>query len=321
MPYGYKRRFKKSTRRKAPRRKQQRRRKKKVLTVSKVARIARSVARLQVHQDQITLIKRQFWFGDYDSDMNIFTGGFSLSNAGVTVPLTNIRMLDTNMVVAAPVIPLAHEVNPQDPAVGNVIGMPTTTIHGYRTGNEVRISGFRIQLRVRQRKVPPADDPQTGVPDYLQNVGPFLLTRLKFYYKVFYLTQPFTGPDAQSGTYVPDIEKTLPSPKSWGFSPSLDIMEEQEIQHLKIRTLAKGSFGMTYSADKQRDRKLTISRKLKKCLKVQFDPRDQAGTNPHFGKIYLALRTDVPFDVNQVTLFSDYYPQIWACTKLFYHEG
>lgn len=315
MPYG------KKSKRTFRRRKRKRRSRKAVLSSTAVAKIARKVARVQIHQDRVTLVKRQWWFGDYDSDLNLFTGGLDVSNSGLIVPLTNIRILDLDTLVPQPVTPLQYEVNPTPPYSGNTITMPTMTIQGSRTGNEVKISGFKIKLRVVLKKVPPADDPASGAPDYLQNVGPFLLSRMRFYYKIFYLTKPFTGPDQPpSSAWKPDIEKCLPAPKSWGFSRALDIQEQQEIQHLKLKTLASGSFSMSYSQEKQRTKMLTISRRLKRCLKIVYDPRSQDGTNTHFGKIYMALRTDVPFDVNQALLFADYYPKVWGVSKLYYHQ-
>lgn len=77
---------------------------------------------------------------------------------------------------------------------------------------------------------------------------------------------------------------------------------------------------MKYNQDRDQTRSVTLRTRLKRDIIMQYHDDDQAGAQPHFGKIFLFVRSDIPYDINNAVLFQDYYPGIWACSKLLYHE-
>lgn len=258
------------------------------------------VSRQEIAKNQIRLIYRQYLFGPYDMNTNIFTSGTFLHFGGLVQALARIQKLDQATAVAVPPNAQPYQTPSTYVAPGtNVIG-PVTGRDGFRSGNWIKIHGVSFTMRVRSSIL-------AAVP-----------TPIYEHAHVYWRLCAFRYDGSDNTDAMPDPERLLQIPR-FGYSKKLDLFEAQETDNLKIKSLASGQMKVrlsTYNANVSWINKyIDLS---DKPLKVEYDSLDQNGSNVMRWKPCLVLRSNIP--ARPQATYEIYQPTINVVTKVHYTE-
>lgn len=273
------------------------------------------IARRVHNQSIVRLIDRNYLWGGCDPLTNAWNFS-SLVGApkriyydGIVKRVAMIDKIDINMPLNAPNVPDEDEPAPQmeQDNDGAIQGMTTETLNGRRSSDMVTVQGFTIHIKVWQPRLPAetqlqyAPGPnQVGAAHYrsffdrqagggqIQQLYETVILRYGLY-QVF---------DDQAG--LPEIQQLEPSVQqlipihSWGYSSSLDVREKDFTLLVKKRTLYKGQVTLNLRQDLNKEKTIKVYVKLKKPLKLQWDPVDQNGVQAVSSRLFFAMRSNIP---------------------------
>lgn len=267
---------------------------------SKVERIMARVARKVHNEEEVTLISREFLFGNHDPATHAWTGGIALDYEGTVIPLGNIPLADINISASQTTTDIPETMDDESaPAgVGIAHGSITVTKHGRRSSDFVKLKGFSFFLRAMvsrrlEATVPPLDS---------------VVVRWRLV--------SVRGEDAFVQGWEPAIEQVLPW-RADGYSAALDKDEQQETADLRVRILAKGRMFLRYTTLKTDLKEKTWYRKFKKPVLVKYKPGDQGGETKENVGIFLVMRASIPTN----GVYDELRPRCQAVSKLFYTDN
>lgn len=263
------------------------------------------IARQEVEKNRVILIKRSYWFSTYDTATNLFTVlGNDMDRtdfAGTALELSHIRIRDIDFLNPTPYNLDAGEAGGPTDNRGSGVGYVTLPPHGRRAGAFVLVKGVRLQFRAKVEAT--ADE------------APFDDVHVRF--AIVAWKSPLTSTADSKVSAL----RALPW-HPWGYSPSMEPIQQQDETNEKIRTLVKGQMQLRYRADMPVIKEWNKTIMFPKPLRIQYEDGDQLGRKPLTNKIFLVVRTSLPtVQVGQDTdHYSTYQPSLSAVTKLFYYE-
>lgn len=269
---------------------------------SKIERVIAKVADMRIQRAQIRLIKRNFIFSQYDPLTNFHIGGQKITWDGSVIPLSRIPLVDVETVPAQIGTDIPEtELNESQAGqgVGGDIGLshggPDAAAHGYRTGDQIKVSAFSINLRAWIPKLEDGD------------VGNNYDNTLVYWSLVSVREESVT----HVSSWEPQAKEVMPI-RSWGYSSLLDLREASESNNMKYRTFAKGTVCLRPSTARcsQVNTKKYVA--FKKPLLLGYQPGDQTGMYPTKAALFLVLRSNMP------TAFVNEQATVSAVTKLYY---
>lgn len=291
-----------------------------MLSTAVVAKIAE-----QVHNEETPkLIKRNYLFGNYDTNTNHWrpfaappnVDLISWDNAKIFC-MTDLRQVDNQTIPTQLVA--NNDLSMRDEAIqagqdGANMVAPTVQLQtGRRTGNAIKVHALSCVLRLRATRI--------NNSDYAEHV--------KFKYG-FYQWTKITPTGYIDNNTVPDIS-TLIKWKPQGYSNQLDNLQSvagtqgipyatQNLQMImdseKTKKLAQGEATLRFSNFNNivNLKTVRIYHELKEPIVIQYNPTSQTGREVQGpGKIYFAIQSDLP---NLET--ADYEAKCYGITKLYY---
>lgn len=304
-----------------------------------IERRIQEIAKKEDAVQRINLIKRQFWYCGQPQDPNHqqmvrshnkYAAGAQVFYNGLFEQIGELEKVDINQVVNAPRAFSANEFAYQEQDGVNV-GMATAPQHGRRLGDQIKISGWTLGMKVlfpavqtlqqdhqiiggiNDPEVPPTQPPD--VPRQIETVV------LKYA-----IVGIMTNTAVQGDQGADPTPADLLTYRSWGYSPLLDFVEGNVEKYVKRRTFVKGELKCNLSTHRNKDMTTERYVKLKSPLTVKYDPNDQNGTRTGAWRFFLVLRSNVPHTSGtfpagaQPYDYSAYAPRVSAFTKMHYFE-
>lgn len=309
-----------------------------------------SIAKKEVESQIVHLVQRKYLFGSQSRVTNKWHDGRRIFFDGAVDEICQIPKADIDQVLNAPLGNDPEEA-PQRQMVdddGANQGMTVKTSHGKRIGDIVKVTGFSVDLKVFQDRIPNEFQhdsmyAQNNSPNYegqnawhqwfLRNAnGAFDKQLMETVVLKWALVQVSDETAKLMQGQVPEKEYTAENfipIRPFGYSAALDHTEKDKTQFLKKKTIMKGECTLTLRPDTNKEKTIKQYIKLKRPIKLEYEPADQRGDQSLAKRYFFAVRTNVPIknetvpegneDYNDVD-YSPFAPKIMACIKTFYHE-
>lgn len=286
------------------------------------------ITRKILAESQVKLIDRNYFYGAFDPVTNFFQGGRRIFYDGVVQQLARIDKMDINMVANAPDADAMEASGPRQEvdADGAQQGATTTTLHGKRQSDLIKITGFTCSVKAFLDRFPTLDTAQN--PNAAQAwfarsaagcyVRPLLETII-LRWRIVQVTDNQAAVDPAIQNHPSAIE-LLPL-HSFGYSASLDNAEKLLTQLVKSRTLLKGSMSFNVTPDGNKDKTANMYVKLKKPITMKYLPADQNGQQSVDKRFYFVARSNVPHMAGTQNVdFCQFAPRVHLCLKTHYTE-
>lgn len=315
---------------------------------SALERRMQELAQKEIKKSIVHLVDRNYYFGTRDPDSNSYTGGRRIYYSGHSEQIAEIDKADIDMPANLPdVEPDAMQHQGSNPAQdvgyaeadggGGLQGQITKTHHGTRFSDVIKISGFKVSLRIafdrlptleyvappQGQNAPPATawwqrDPTSGA--YIRSLPETIV--FKWAIVQVFDNQASVNPTLQGR---PDIE-TMLAFKPWGYDSRLDVNMRNNELWSKIRTIGSGS--VSYNLNSQRGKDMTVEKYYKagykgRPLTVDYLPTDQNGQQLVSSRFFFVCRSNVPQPEGNVlnARYDMFAPRIHLCLATNYHEA
>jgi len=269
---------------------------KKINTAYEVA--AKRIAQEEIAKNRVSLVKRDYIFGDYVPASNEYVDGVSIDFLGKIVYISDIDLIDnvTSVNVPKPDDPLTMDNEALDLDGVNQIA-PTQNPNGRRNNNTVIFTGVSLELR--------------GKIERLLDADPMTYDNVKLQYEIIQEI-----PNVYNTPYVIPTVQQLMAWRGFGYTPKIDADAEELIRTAKRKTLLKGTMMLNLSEGNTDIKFDKTYVKFKRPIKIQYALGDQNGTDPILGgRIFLCIRSTVPNSAH-----SKHKPIVHCATKLYYYE-
>lgn len=292
-----------------------------LISTKTIAEIAR-----QVHDEETDkLIKRDYLFGDYDAEQNLWSA-FVPPNvvddkvywSGRVVCMTNFRKVDnqtrTNIAVVNDVQTMRNETTQALEDGQNVVAPDVPLQTGRRTSNSILIHAVSAVIKLKAIRT--NEDPE------------FYSEHVKFKYG-FYTFRKIDPNGFIDWATEPGI-RSLIKWKPQGYSNSLDNLTsiigyqgmpfatvnlEMLMNSEKTRKLVQDDFTLRFSNFNNipNIKTVRIYKTFKDPIEINFDPKSQTGREVLNQKVFFAIQSDMPAALSEF-----YEPRAQVITKVYY---
>lgn len=349
MAHGYR---KRKPRRK-PRRKNNRKKKKYSISVAKLAskRIDSLLERriVEIAQSQLqTLVNRKF-LTDAPNGLRNAVPIFGREGEDyTTVPYTDITSTPyTNeyidVVQASDINTPLNIVDPQNPqGVGVTRGMITSTSHGMRKGNSIKVKGISLDIRIISDfgLDALANTDNNTSSEIIRRMFAITRGRIILDYKVVLVKVSNTNQALPSGAEVAVLALKY---NNWGYSPLLDVELEEKERTFSYKTLMSGTVNCSPQLSWSKIghdtapnvpppdfdpttniipffREISQYRKLNPPILIEYDPTDQQGKNKIRQAIYFVAKSNFSAVNVQTPMDRSCCPRIAVISKMYYYD-
>lgn len=279
------------------------------------------LAKKEINKNRVNLIDRNYYYGQFDPVTNFFTGGRRIFYSGEILGLARIDKQDINFVANQPDADPMEASGPRQELDGDGAqqGGITSTEHGRRKGDMVKIKGFTVGLKAWLDRMP--FDPDS---DWFQTAanGSFVRTlpeTIILRWRIVMVTDAQAPVDPAIQVHPTAVE-LLPL-HSFGYSSSLDDIEKNATLLIKKRTLAKGSMSFNVRDQINKDKTMQRYFKMKTAITQKYLPADQNGRQSVSHRFYWVIRSNVPHMAGTQNIdYSQFAPRVHVCLKTHYYE-
>lgn len=272
---------------------------------SKIEKLIARVAKQEINKGKVILVHRRTRFGTYSPITNEFIPTTLLDYTGITSYMTQIPKTNIDFVTTAHQTDRIETQIDEEaiafPMKGSGTGQLTQLKQGYRSGDQIRVTGILVKFRVTTMPTPDA---------------PAMFNKATIYWGVSQFKIELSNVGTQQIPLL-HTRKLLPI-NPWNYERRIDVTGNQSVESGNTRVHARGQFNIPISTHNIYNKFYKRYIKLKRPVTISWTAADQAGLpdNVLDNLFYVTLRSDIPDD----SAYDDYKPYVVATTSVYYED-